>query len=94
VRVELENTADMAGSEVVQVYLSYPALGILTSERKLVGFSKVKLEAGESQTLSLNVPLEQLATIPGDILGTDPAEVMPGTYTFSVGKLSQKLDLP
>lgn len=47
----LSNVGDRAGSEVVQVF----ALGIGGVERKLVGFEKIHLEAGETVDVSIEI---------------------------------------
>ena len=93
VSVEVENMGEMAGSEVVQVYLSRPPLGVLTPVRELVGFAKVTLEPGERQTVNVEVPLERFAVIPGDILGEAEPEVLPGSYTLQVGQEQTQLEL-
>ena len=93
VSVEVENMGGMAGSEVVQVYLSRPPLGVLTPVRELVGFAKVTLEPGERQTVNVEVPLERFATVPGDILGEAEPEVLPGSYTLQVGQEQTQLEI-
>ena len=93
VSVEVENTGEMAGSEVVQVYLSRPPLGVLTPERELVGFAKVTLEPGEGQTVNVAVPVKRLEVIPGDVLGEAESELMPGSYTLTVGQMTAQLEL-
>jgi len=94
VSVDVENTGDVAGSEVVQVYVKFPAVGVITSEQKLVGFDKVWLEPGESKTVSLDIPLDRLALIPEDILGMAEAQVMSGNYTILIDKLKKDLTIP
>ena len=94
VSLELGNTGDLSGSETVLVYASRPPAGVLTPVEQLVGFARVTLEPGETQTVTLNIPLEHLAVIPGDVLGEAEAEVVPGTYTFMVGEAEVKLDMP
>ncbi len=92
--VEVSNTGEIAGSEVLHAFVSYPPMGVLTPVRKLVGFSKVKLEPGETQTISLEIPTTQLAIIPGDILGDAPLTVMPGQYNFQIDDARAQITLP
>ena len=60
VRLRVENTGDEDGTEVVQVYA-----GTLpfqdAPERKLVGFAKVDLDAGERARVQIDVEREQLS---------------------------------
>ena len=93
VSVEVENTGEMAGSDVVQVYVSRPPLGVLTPERELVGFAKVALEPGEQQTVEIAVPVERLTVIPDDILGDVEPELIPGSYTLTVGEMTTSVEL-
>jgi len=92
--IDVENASSIAGHHVVQVFVTYPAVGIMTPERKLVGFTKAYFEPNEVKTLSVDIPLSRLALIPGDILGTAEATVFSGTYTFSVDRASKTLELP
>ena len=94
VSLELENSGDLSGSESVLAYLSRPPVGVLTPVKQLVGFAKVTLEPGETQTVTLEIPVERFAVIPGDILGEAESTVMPGTYTLTVGKAEVTLQLP
>jgi beta-glucosidase len=54
VRARVTNTGTVAGAEVVQVYLELPA-GTGQPPRRLVGFRKVPLEAGESAAVEIAV---------------------------------------
>jgi len=92
--IDVENASSVAGHQVVQLFVTYPPVGIMTPERKLIGFAKAYLEANETKTLAIDIPLSRLALIPGDILGTAEATVFSGTYTFSVDKTSKTLELP
>ena len=93
VSVEVENTGELAGSDVVQVYVSRPPLGVMTPVRELVGFAKVTLEPGEQQTVDVAVPVERLQVIPGDVLGQAEPELIPGNYTLMVGEMTTQLEL-
>lgn len=57
VRVDVTNTGDRAGSEVVQLYIG-AALGSIDLRRpvrELRGFQKVRLEAGETKTVEFSL---------------------------------------
>ena len=51
VSAQVTNTGSVAGAEVVQVYLGIPAAG--QPPKRLVGFSKVRLEPGETQRVEI-----------------------------------------
>lgn len=59
--VDVRNTGSAAGAEVVQLYVSYPDSAVERAERELKGFAKVALEPGETQTVDINVPVNDLA---------------------------------
>ncbi len=56
VRVPISNVGGRGGTEVVQVY----ALGLSDVPRRLVGYRKARLEAGESAVVDVSVPAEFL----------------------------------
>lgn len=93
VATQVENTGERAGSEVVQVYASFPPLDVLTPVRRLIGFERVTLEPGEAQTVRLSLPLSRLAVIPGDVLGDAERVVLRGTYTLTVGSAQTRVTL-
>lgn len=81
VQVTLINAGEMAGDEVVQLYLSKaePAPG--DPLYTLVGFQRVHLAAGETRTLNLLVSSEMLATVDDD----GRSSVQPGAYRLYAG---------
>ena len=64
--IDVENTGSSAGAEVVQIYVSYPDSEVERAERELKGFSKVWLERGERRTVSIDVPIDDLAYYDSD----------------------------
>jgi hypothetical protein len=52
------NADGRAGSEVVQLYASYP--GADQPRRRLIGFTRVALEPGEATTATIGVPVSRL----------------------------------
>jgi beta-glucosidase len=93
VSVVVRNTGHTGGDEVVQIYASAQQSPVLTPAKWLIGFERVHLRAGESRVVTLEIPTARLAIIPGDVLGTAPAVVMPGRYTIQVGNLRSDLTL-
>ena len=59
--VDVRNMGSVAGAEVVQLYVTYPGSAVERSERELKGFAKVALEPGETQTVEIVVPVNDLA---------------------------------
>lgn len=60
---EISNRGDLAGKDVVQLYVKKPNGSLGQPARVLVEFGKTKLLApGEKQVLSFAIPLEQLAS--------------------------------
>lgn len=58
VTVDVENTGDRAGSEVVQLYVVYPdAEENGLPAKQIKGFAKVDLAAGEKKTVSIDLDL-------------------------------------
>ncbi|HQE70813.1 MAG TPA: fibronectin type III-like domain-contianing protein, partial [Atopobiaceae bacterium] len=65
VAIEVENTGDVAGKDVVQLYCTPPYTegGIEKPQVELIAFGKTKLLApGESQTIELTFSVEDLAS--------------------------------
>lgn len=66
VSTSLQNTSNVAGAEVAQVYVGLPASandttnGIAEPPKRLVGYQKVWLEPGQSTTVNISVPITRL----------------------------------
>ena len=63
VAFRVTNTGSVAGDEVPQVYLGAPAsgpAGAAFADRALAAYSRITLRPGQSQVVSLHVPLRQL----------------------------------
>lgn len=60
VSVRVSNTGDMAGAEVVQLYCRKINCYDNKPYKQLCGFDKVRLEAGESKTVTISLPLNEL----------------------------------
>jgi beta-glucosidase len=53
VAVPVRNSGDRAGSDVVQLYLHDPVAQVVRPEMRLVGYTRVDLDAGESAVITL-----------------------------------------
>lgn len=85
----VKNTGKRAGAEVAQVYASLPAAAAEPPKR-LVGWSKVKLEPGESKEISIQVEPKFLSIFNVEQNGW---QLLGGEYGFMVGGSSQNLPL-
>lgn len=56
ISVDVTNTGNVAGKEIVQVYVHDQKSGLIRPRKELKGFAKVELQPGETQTVS--VPLD------------------------------------
>ena len=66
VRVEVTNTGERAGAEVVQLYVGFAGSAVERPEKLLRGFTKVALAAGASRTVELAVARADLAYYDAD----------------------------
>jgi beta-glucosidase len=104
VTVEVANTGERAGDEVVQLYVRDPEASVTRPVLELKDFARVALAPGESRTLSLEVPVSDLGFTGADLayvvepgaidvfLGTDAATLTEvGTVTIAA---SAPVDAP
>ena len=56
VSVSVRNTGEVAGAEVVQLYISDPESSVERPAKELKGFKKVFLQPGESKTITFEIP--------------------------------------
>src|SRR6266511_3918861 len=82
------NTGSRAGADVVPVYVHQPVSDVIVPPRRLVGFARLDLGAGASQTVHVMFPVSELAVTPADIDGTGRPEVEPGAYQVQVGSMT------
>ncbi|MGF0116397.1 glycoside hydrolase family 3 C-terminal domain-containing protein [Promicromonospora sp. Marseille-Q5078] len=61
VTVRVTNTGEVAGAEVVQLYVGDPQAQVQRPERELKAFAKVRLEPGESQVVTLDLDARDLS---------------------------------
>lgn len=88
VTVKVTNTGKVAGKEVAQVYVEAPQGKLGKAARSLTGFAKtVLLAAGESETLTITMPLYTMASYDetGKTGYKSSYVLEEGTYTFYVG---------
>ena len=91
------NTGKCAGKQVVQLYASAPQGKLGKAAKVLVGFAKTsKLAIGESETVTIQVPLSRIASYDDRGCVAANAWVLEkGTYEFYIGenvRSTQKLE--
>jgi beta-glucosidase len=89
VSFKITNAGNRAGAEIAEVYAALPQ-NAGEPPKRLVGWSKVKLNAGESKEVTVDVDSEYLSIFNVE---RDAWQLIPGDYTFMVGGSSQKLAL-
>jgi beta-glucosidase len=85
----VKNTGDRAGAEIAEVYAELPA-SAGEPPKRLVGWSKVQLNPGESRDVSMTVDPKYLSIYDED---SKDWKLVPGSYTFKAGGSSQSLPL-
>ncbi|HEU4791284.1 MAG TPA: glycoside hydrolase family 3 C-terminal domain-containing protein, partial [Flavobacterium sp.] len=88
VSVTVQNTGKVDGKEVVQLYASKSDSQITRAAQELKGFQKVLVKAGNSQTVTIKVPVKELAYYNVE---TKKWTVEPGKYTLNVGSSSRDI---
>jgi len=82
--VDVTNTGDRAGAEVVQLYVGARSSAVERVPKELKAFSKLELAPGETRSVHLAVPASQLAHYDG----ANGWTVEPGEYEVIVGRHS------
>jgi beta-glucosidase len=90
VTADVTNRGSVAGDEIVQLYVGAEASSVLRAVRDLKAFARVHLEPGETRTVPLRVPVEDLAYYD---VGARAWRVEPLTYRVHVGSSSRDLPL-
>lgn len=57
----VSNTGSMAGEEIIQLYIGFGNSSVERAPKELKAFSRVHLEPGESRTVTLEIPVADLA---------------------------------
>ena len=66
VSVDVENTGDYDGAEIVQLYIADPEASIDRPAKELKGFEKVYLKTGEKKTVTFEIDAEDLSWFDAD----------------------------
>jgi len=87
--VDVENTGQRAGDEIVQVYVSDVVTSATWVNKALKGFARVHLAPGEKKTVQVTLPWEAFEIV--DAEGRNVVE--PGEFEILVGPSSRDRDL-
>ena len=88
VSVTVKNTGKVDGKEVVQLYSSKSDSKITRANKELKGFQKVMVKVGGSETVTIKVPVKELAYYD---VKTKKWTVEPGNYTLKLGSSSRDI---
>jgi len=88
ISVDVENTGNIDGKEVVQLYTSKKDSNVERASQELKGFEKVLVNAGETVTINIVVPVQELAYYHVDL---KKWVVEPGIYNVGIGNSSRNI---
>jgi len=89
VTVDITNTGQRKGDEVVQLYLKDNVSSVTNYEYDLRGFDRVSLNPGEKKTVTFTLHPDDLALLDKNMNWT----VEPGTFTVMIGASSEDIKL-
>lgn len=89
VKVDVVNSGDWAGTEIVQLYINDVFSSVTTPIKELKAFKRVTLDPGEARTLRLMVPFEDLSLVNQSL----ETVVEPGKFEVMVGASSRDQNL-
>ncbi len=88
VSVDVKNTGKVDGKEVVQLYASKSDSKITRAAQELKGFQKTDVKTGGSNTITIKVPVKELAYYD---VASKKWTVEPGKYTLKLGNSSRDI---
>ena len=89
VSVSVENTGNVAGTEILQLYISDKVASMVPMNKKLYRFERIFLEPGHTRRLTFDINPTELSVITED--GTRVIE--PGDFEVLVGSSSEDIRL-
>ena len=89
VSVEIRNTGNMAGDEIVQMYIRDRFSSVTRPVKELKDFARIHLEPGETRTVEFTVTPDKLMFLDKDLRPV----VEPGEFIVMVGPSSDDRDL-
>ena len=89
VKVDVENTGDMDGKEVVQMYITDEYASMVPTGKSLKGFDKIELKQGEKKTIEFVIDNNDLLFV--DAKGEWVSEK--GGFIVTIGELTKNFQL-
>jgi beta-glucosidase len=90
VSVDITNTGQLAGEEVAQLYVGYPASAVDRPRKELKGFARVAILPGETRQVAFELPAQRLAYYDEE---NERWAVEAGEYVVYAGPSSSERDL-
>lgn len=89
ISVTVTNSGSREGKEVVQLFISDLVASLTPDVKRLRGFEKINLKPGQSETVTFNIPLKQLAFV-----GTDlKKHLEAGDFNIQISNLQHKFSV-
>lgn len=85
--IRITNTGDVAGDEVVQLYISDRFASVVRPVQELKGFCRIRLEQGESRRVSFEMDPAKLAFLDRDMKW----KIEKGEYEIRIGSSSEDI---
>jgi len=89
IKVDVENTGNRSGEEVVQLYVNDIVASMTRPVKELKGFKRIALKLAETRTIEFDLPAETLGFYDKDMRFT----VEPGMFKVMVGRSSRDIVL-
>ncbi|MEK5038268.1 glycoside hydrolase family 3 C-terminal domain-containing protein [Sporosarcina sp. FSL K6-3457] len=90
ITVNVKNTGDVAGKEVVQLYIKDVVSTVIRPEKELKGFEKVELQPSEEQTVTFQLSRRAFAYYNTEL---EDWHVETGDFEILIGKSSKEIIL-
>jgi len=88
ISVDIENTGNMDGKEVIQLYTTKKDSKVERATKELKGFEKVLVGKGQTDTVTIALPVQELAYYNVE---KKTWVVEPGIYNFKIGNSSRAI---
>ena len=89
ISIDLKNTGEMAGAEVVQLYVSDLVASISPCVKRLRGFEKILLQPNETKTIKFSLPVTDFSFV-----GLDNKWVLePGKFKVNIGGQTTEIEV-
>jgi len=85
----VRNTGNLAGDEVVQLYIRDKLSSVAQPVMQLKGFERIHLKAGESRKVKFKILPEHLSLLNNELKKV----IEPGTFNIMIGSSSREIKL-